>query len=60
MNNGTTRPFLFDKGLLYLEKNKQLNAVDMMLENNKRIIENRLLIVHEPQEIEEPKWWKVI
>lgn len=59
VHNLTTRPFLFEKGLLFLEKKKQLDAVDMILENNSRIIENRSLIIHEPGEIESTKWWKI-
>ena len=59
VHNVTTRPFLFEKGLLYLEKKKQLDAVDMLLENNNRIIENSMLIIHEPQELESTKWWKI-
>lgn len=59
VHNATTRPFLFEKGLLFLEKKKQLDAVDILLENNKRIIENRLLIIDEPQKVESTKWWKI-
>lgn len=59
VHNVTTRSFLFKKGLLYLEKKKQLDAVDMLLENNNRIIKNSLLIIHEPQELESTKWWKI-
>lgn len=59
VHNVTSRPFLFEQGLLYLEKKKLLDIVDIMVENNKRIIENRFLIVPEPQEIEYSKWWKI-
>lgn len=60
VHNLTTRPFLFDEGLRYLEKRKELNAVDMLLENNARIINNTPLIIKEPNEIKEMKWWKYI
>lgn len=59
VHNLTTRPFLFDEGLIYLEKKKQLDAVDMLLENNARIIENKNFILYEPQEISSKKWWSI-
>ena len=45
VHNMSTRPFLFEKGLRYLEKNKHLDAVDAFLENNERIIQNKSLII---------------
>lgn len=57
-HNLSTRPFLFDEGLNYLEKKKQLDAVDLLLENNARIIENKKMILLEPEEIQK-KWWKL-
>ncbi|MER1999342.1 MAG: CpsB/CapC family capsule biosynthesis tyrosine phosphatase [Lysinibacillus sp.] len=51
-------PFLFSAGLMYLEKHKLLDAVDILLENNARIIENKNFVVYEPEPIEK-KWWKV-
>lgn len=59
VHNLTTRPFLFDAGLTYLEKNKQLDAVDMLLENNARIVENKGFILYEPQELSSKKWWRI-
>ncbi|WP_342560326.1 CpsB/CapC family capsule biosynthesis tyrosine phosphatase [Psychrobacillus sp. FSL W7-1457] len=56
-----TRPFLFDAGLCYLEKHKRQDTVDIFLENNARIIENKEVIILEP--IEPPsskKWWSFI
>ncbi|WP_342567621.1 CpsB/CapC family capsule biosynthesis tyrosine phosphatase [Psychrobacillus sp. FSL K6-4046] len=56
-----TRPFLFDAGLCYLEKHKKQDTVDIFLENNARIIENKEVIILEP--IEPPsskKWWSFI
>lgn len=54
-----TRPFLFDAGLSYLEKHKRLDAVDIFLENNARIVENGEVIILEPKVLEKEKWWKV-
>lgn len=59
VHNLTSRPFLFDEGLCYLEKKKELDAVEILLENNARIIRNSPLIVQEPEEIETTKWWKI-
>lgn len=58
-HNLSNRPFLFDAGLTFLEKNKKLDAVDIFLENNARIIENSQLIILEPEELERKKWWKI-
>ena len=57
-HNLTTRPFLYDEGLCYLEKKKQLDAVDLLLENNARIIEDKSFIVYEPESIAKKKWWQ--
>lgn len=59
VHNLTTRPFLFDAGLTYLENKKQLDAVDLLLENNARIIENKDFILYEPQEVTQKKWWSI-
>ncbi|MEK4228809.1 tyrosine-protein phosphatase [Solibacillus sp. FSL H8-0538] len=59
VHNLTKRPFLFDAGLCYLEKKKQLDAVDTLLENNARILENKPFIIHETEEIEVVKWWNL-
>lgn len=53
------RPFLFNVGLDYLEKKKRHKIVDILLENNERILLNENLYVLEPQDIEIPKWWKI-
>lgn len=58
-HNLTTRPFLFDQGLCYLEKRKELEAVDIFLENNARILQNQPFIIKEPEEIATAKWWKI-
>lgn len=58
-HNLTTRPFLFNEGLDYLEKKKQLDAIDILLENNNRIIENQPFIIYEPEEIQKRKLWNI-
>ena len=58
-HNLTTRPFLFLKGLSYLEKKKELDAVDILLENNCRIIKNQQMILLEPEDITSRKWWSI-
>ncbi|ALC86487.1 capsular biosynthesis protein [Bacillus sp. FJAT-22090] len=57
-HNLTNRPFLFDEGLTYLENSKRLDAVDIFLENNARIIEDKEVIILEQNEIQKKKWWK--
>ncbi|WP_144512774.1 tyrosine-protein phosphatase [Bacillus sp. FJAT-22090] len=55
----TNRPLLFDEGLSYLEKYKRLDAVDIFLENNFRILNNSDVILLEPTEVPATKWWKL-
>lgn len=59
VHNANNRPFLFDKGLTYLEKNKLADVVDVLLENNARILTNDQMIIFEPQIVNSKKWWKV-
>lgn len=59
VHNETSRPFLFDKGLDYLDKLKKHEYVDILLENNARILTNKEMILLEPEEIGKAKWWKV-
>lgn len=59
-HNVGTRPSLFNAGLDYLEKKKYHESIDMLLENNERIIQNQGLIVWEPQEAKQKKWWSVL
>lgn len=40
VHNLSKRPFLFKEGLAFLEKKKQLDVVDLVLENNYRVINN--------------------
>lgn len=59
VHNVKSRPFLFEKGLRFLEKEKQLEAVDVFLENNTRIINNQPFIVYEPEDHFTKKRWKI-
>lgn len=59
-HNVVTRPFLFEKGLSYLDKQKLQNSVDILLENNIRIIENKPLVLLEPDIVKKNKWWNII
>lgn len=59
VHNVNNRPFLFDKGLTYLEKNKLADVVDVLLENNARILSNAQMIIFEPQNVKSKKWWQV-
>ena len=59
VHNANNRPYLFDKGLTYLEKNKMADVVDVFLENNARILTNDPMIMFEPQNVSSKKWWSV-
>ncbi|WP_431807371.1 tyrosine-protein phosphatase [Lysinibacillus sphaericus] len=59
VHNVTTRPLLFEKGLRFLEKHKQLDAVDDFLANNARIIHNQPVIVYEPDNQFTKKGWRL-
>lgn len=56
----TTRPALFNEGLDYLDKQKNHELVDILLENNARILTNDELIILEPQPVKGKKWWQLI
>lgn len=55
-HNLSTRPFLYNKGLSYLEKHKCSDFVGIFLENNARIVANSDVIVLEPEKISKRKW----
>ncbi|SOC38390.1 tyrosine-protein phosphatase [Ureibacillus acetophenoni] len=57
-HNLSTRPFLFRKGLDYLEKQKELDSIQLFLENNRRVLLNQQLVQYEPR-YEKKKWWKL-
>lgn len=58
MHNTTTRPMLFNKGLDYLEKKKLVERLEILLDNNERILHNEHLTLLEPLEATSKKWWK--
>lgn len=57
VHNLSSRPFLFRQGLHYLEKKKELRTIDLLLENNIRVIENKPLLMEEPCLRETRKWF---
>ncbi|MDN4495153.1 tyrosine-protein phosphatase [Ureibacillus aquaedulcis] len=59
VHNLSSRPFLFEEGLRFLEKKKEIDSINMLLHNNRRILENERFILFEPEEIKEKKWWKL-
>ncbi|KAA0955544.1 capsular biosynthesis protein [Sporosarcina sp. ANT_H38] len=60
VHNAVKRPFLYGKGLDFLEKHKHHDQVDILLENNARILTNEDLILLEPGIVECKKWWHLI
>lgn len=60
VHNAATRPFLFEKGLDYLDKHKHHDIADILLENNARILTNEDFILLEPSLVEKKKWWQLI
>jgi len=59
-HNTGNRPFLFNKGLEVLGKKVDQETVDMLLQNNQRIISNKLLTIYEPEIPVTKKWWQLI
>lgn len=59
-HNTDNRPFLFNAGLEVLGKKIDMETVDMLLLNNQRIIENKLLAIYEPEIPVTRKWWQLI
>ena len=59
-HNTGSRPFLFNKGLEVLGKKVDQETVDMLLQNNQRIISNKLLTIYEPEIPVSKKWWQLI
>lgn len=57
VHNLNNRPFLFDKGLTYLEKKGRADYVDLFLENNENIIVNKDVILLEPETPKKKSWW---
>lgn len=59
-HNTDNRPFLYNKGLEYLEKKMGDDTVDMLLGNNEQIMQDELLTIFEPEIPISRKWWKLI
>lgn len=59
-HNHDTRPFLFERGLAYLEKQKLVDSVNILLENNTRILKNKPLELFEPEIVKNKKWWNIL
>lgn len=59
-HNVSSRPFLFSKGLNILEKKVYPELVDILLENNRRILQDETLTILEPENILPKKWWSLI
>ncbi len=59
VHNSKTRPALFEKGLEYLEKKKLHDTVDILLENNARILTNQDFLLLEPGDVCSKKWWEI-
>lgn len=53
------RPFLYNEGLEYLEKKKESEAIDILLDNNERILKNKPMLIQEPEKIQPAKWWAI-
>lgn len=53
------RPFYYDAGLSVLEKRKQGDLVEVLLENNERVLRNERLILFEPKKTKTKKWWQL-
>ena len=60
VHNLTTRPFLFEEGLTFLEKKKELDLVDVLLQNNRNIITNEPFVILEPETLKKRKWWNLV
>ena len=60
VHNVTTRPLLFNKGLDYLEKRKHHDMVNILLENNERVLRDESLFQMEPEIPILKKWWQLI
>lgn len=57
VHNSTTRSYCFQKGLSFLEKKKQSHYIEMLLENNERVVRNRPLTIFKPELVNKRRWW---
>lgn len=60
VHNSKTRPFLFEKGIDYLERQKLAYMADILLENNTKVLMNKPCFLMEPEQIKRKKWWNII
>lgn len=56
IHNMTTRPLLFNEGLDYLEKRRLHEKMNILLENNERILKDEPFIILEPETPVFRKW----
>ncbi|MGE7997351.1 tyrosine-protein phosphatase [Lysinibacillus sp. NPDC093190] len=59
VHNVTSRPFFYKAALNYLEKQKELDAVDQLLKNNELVIANKQILPLELDKIYSKKWWRI-
>lgn len=59
VHNLTTRPFYFNEGLDALEAKGLHESLNILLENNERIINNEAMVYCQPMRLEKKKWWKL-
>lgn len=52
------RPLLFNEGLHFLEKKKLYEVVNILLENNERILKDEMFIILDPEKPVLKKWWR--
>ncbi|MHC8514323.1 tyrosine-protein phosphatase [Sporosarcina sp. ITBMC105] len=59
VHNTDTRPLAFAEGLTVLEKKRHSEIIEILLENNERILDDRQLIHLEMDEVRKKQWWKI-
>ncbi|MFD1926926.1 tyrosine-protein phosphatase [Sporosarcina siberiensis] len=60
VHNLETRPLLFNEGLKYLKKKGHHEMIEVLLENNKRILTDTPFIILEPAIPSGKKWWGLV
>lgn len=59
VHNIKSRPFEFMKGLDFLERKNELDTIDLLLENNARILQDEEFIIPEPKPQPKKPWWRL-
>lgn len=59
VHNTETRPVAFAQGLDALEKKRHSEIIEILLENNERILADRQLIHLEMEKVRKKQWWKL-